>query len=101
MGARQLDELFHHRVQVWQNQIVKLRLAQTDSAGFSFHTARLPGSTFTFTIQADSHLDSGTSAEVYLQSFTNARSAKPDFHMDLGDTFMTEKFADFREAAAQ
>ena len=79
----------------------EIRFDQTKSSLATFHTARPPGSTFTFTIQADSHLDSGTSAEVYLQSLTNAVTAKPDFHIDLGDTFMAEKFADFYEAAPQ
>ncbi len=67
----------------------------------TFHTARPPGSSFTFTLQADSHLDRGTAPGVYLQSLTNARVAKPDFHIDLGDTFMTEKYAEFRQAAPQ
>ena len=79
----------------------EIRFGQTKGSLAAFHTARPPGSSFTFTIQADSHLDSGTSAEVYLQSLTNAVTAKPDFHIDLGDTFMTEKFADFHEAAPQ
>ena len=40
----------------------------------TFHTARPAGSTFIFTIQADSHLDSNTSAEVYLQTLANQRA---------------------------
>ena len=79
----------------------EFRYGQTNFPTGTFHTARPAGSTFTFTIQADSHLDSGTTAEAYLQSLTNAVAAKPDFHIDLGDTFMTEKFADFHKAAPQ
>lgn len=67
----------------------------------SFHTARAAGSAFTFTVQADSHLDFGTEPEIYKQSLTNALAAQPDFHVDLGDTFMTDKYTDFKLAAPQ
>ncbi len=66
-----------------------------------FITARPPGSAFTFTVQADSHLDSGIDAEIYRKSLTNALAAQPDFHIDLGDTFMTDKYPEYRQAAAQ
>ncbi len=69
------------------------------SPEYSFTTARLPGSAFTFTLQADSHLDPGTSADVYQQSLTNSLAAKPDFHIDLGDTFMCDKYEDYTDAA--
>ena len=67
----------------------------------TFHTARAFGSTFTFTIQADSHLDSNTSAEVYLQTLANQRADNPDFVIDLGDTFMTDKYKPYTNAAPQ
>jgi predicted phosphodiesterase len=70
----------------------------TNSAENTFHTQRLPGSAFTFTITADPHLDEHTSPATYQQTLANARADKPDFHLDLGDTFMTEKQAN-REAA--
>ena len=66
-----------------------------------FHTPRPPGSAFTFTIQSDSHLDSNVTPEVYGQALANALADKPDFHMDIGDTFMTDKRRAFREAAPQ
>ena len=68
---------------------------------YSFQTARPPGSTFTFTMTADVHLDEHTSAEVYEQSLTNIRNDKPDFHVDLGNLFMTDKHATRDEAARQ
>ena len=74
------------------------RLLPVDSVG-SFHTARAPGHTFTFTLQADSHLDRGCSPELYDRTLANALADGPDFHIVLGDTFMTEKHAS-REAAA-
>lgn len=58
---------------------------------YSFHTARPAGSTFSFTIQADSHLDENSNPDVYRQTLANIRSDAPDFHIDLGDTFMCEK----------
>ena len=73
----------------------------TTSAEGAFATARAPGSTFTFTVQADPHLDYGIDPEVYKKSLANALAAKTDFHIDLGDTFMTDKYTDYRLAAPQ
>lgn len=67
----------------------------------TFHTARTSGSTFTFTIQADSHLDSNTNPQVYLQTLLNEKADHPDFVMDLGDTFMTEKYKPYTAAEPQ
>jgi len=71
------------------------------SLEYSFQTARSPGSTFTFTMTADVHLDEHTSAEVYEQSLANIRAEQPDFHIDLGNLFMTDKHATRNEAARQ
>jgi len=57
----------------------------------SFHTARPAGTSFTFTITADSHLDEHSSFDTYRKTLANITAAKPDFHIDLGDTFMNEK----------
>ena len=67
----------------------------------TFHTARPPGSSFTFTITADSHLDEHTDPALYRQTLTNALADAPDFHIDLGDTFMSEKHAGRETAARQ
>jgi len=67
----------------------------------TFHTARPTGSTFIFTIQADSHLDSNASAQVYLQTLANQRSDNPDFVIDMGDTFMTDKYKPYTDAFPQ
>jgi len=66
------------------------------SAGeeYTFHTQRPPGSTFTFTVQADSHRDENSNDELYKITLFNILTDNPDFHIDLGDTFMTEKFAE-------
>ena len=73
----------------------------TDSPEYSFHTARPPGSAFTFTLTADAHLDEHTSPDVYCQTLENIRADKPDFHIDLGNLFMTDKHASREDAAAQ
>jgi predicted phosphodiesterase len=78
----------------------RLHLAQTNSGEFKFHTARSPGSTFTFTITADSHLDEHTDPALYQRTLANALADAPDFNIDLGDTFMSEKHPT-REAAAR
>jgi hypothetical protein len=57
----------------------------------SFHTARAAGSPFTFTIQADPHLDENSNLTLYRVALANQLADAPDFTIDLGDTFMCEK----------
>lgn len=57
----------------------------------AFHTQRRPGSGFVFTVQADSHLDDKSDLELYHRALQNVAESGADFHIDLGDTFMTEK----------
>ena len=78
----------------------QLHFGETTSPEFSFQTAKPPGKPFTFTVTADSHLDSNTDPDLYQKTLANALADKPDFHIDLGDTFMSEKHAN-REAAAK
>ncbi len=59
---------------------------------YTFHTQRAIGSSFVFTVTSDSHLDENTSGEVYLRTLANALHDSPDFHFELGDTFMTGKY---------
>lgn len=75
--------------------------AWTTEADHSFRTQRPTGSAFTFTVQADPHLDYNTEAALYLRCLANALSDQPDFHIDLGDTFMTDKHRGRETAAAQ
>jgi predicted phosphodiesterase len=55
---------------------------------------------FTITITADSHLDDHTDLAWYQRTLRNAAADAPVFHIDLGDTFMSEKHTS-RSAAAQ
>jgi hypothetical protein len=61
------------------------------SPEYSFHTQRRIGSTFVFDVQADSHLDERASVDLYQQTLKNVLGDEPDFLIDLGDTFMTDK----------
>ena len=56
---------------------------------------------FMFTITADSHLDEHTDLALYQRTLMNAAADKPVFHVDLGDTFMSEKHATHAKAAQQ
>jgi len=72
------------------------------SEEYTFHTQRPPGEPFVFTLQADAHLDYNTGVERYERTLTNAQANRPDFHIDLGDTFMTGKYGrDYRNAESQ
>lgn len=62
------------------------------SEQYTFHTQRAAGDPFVFTVTADSHLDYNTSIERYARTLANASADRPDFHVDLGDTFMTGKY---------
>jgi len=57
----------------------------------TFHTARPAGSTFTFAIEADPHLDTNSNPSAYALTLQNIASQHPDFMIDLGDIFMSEK----------
>ncbi len=79
----------------------QLRSTRTNSAECVFHTARPPGTPFTFTVTADSHLDGQTDPALHQRTLALALADAPDFHLDLGDTFMTEKHANREDAARQ
>jgi hypothetical protein len=56
----------------------------------TFNTQRLPGSTFTFGIQADSHPERDNqmfNSALYDQTMSNVAKDQPDFYISLGDDF--------------
>jgi hypothetical protein len=57
----------------------------------SFHTQRLPGSSFTFVVQADPHMDASSDGALYQRCLQNQLEDNPDFMIDLGDFLMTDK----------
>mgnify|MGYP006282799747 CR=1 FL=1 len=81
------DTQYFYRLQITTS------VGTINSPEASFHTARPTGSTFTFTVQADSHLDENSDLNIYRRTLANVVADKPDFHIDLGDTFMTEKYS--------
>jgi len=67
----------------------------------SFRTQRAPGRTFIFTVQADPHLDDKVEPKLLERSLRNCVEDGPDFLVDLGDTFMTDKYRRRYELAAK
>ena len=60
-------------------------------AEHTFQTARPKGSEFVFAIEADPHMDTSTSPQLFKRTLANILSSNSDFLIDLGDTFMSEK----------
>jgi hypothetical protein len=52
-----------------------------------FWTQRAPGSSFIFTVTSDSHQNFNTNEQ---NAMTNILNEHPDFHIDLGDTFLLD-----------
>ncbi len=57
----------------------------------TFHTQRLIGSSFTYVVQADPHLDASSDTALYQRCLQNQLEDNPDFMIDLGDFLMTDK----------
>jgi sugar lactone lactonase YvrE len=57
----------------------------------SFITQRSAGSTFVFDVEADPHLDAGSNYVTYTNTLLHEQEDHPDFLVDLGDNFMSEK----------
>jgi predicted phosphodiesterase len=91
------DTRYHYEL---REAALSQRLLPTQGPG-TFHTARPAGAAFTFTITADSHLDENTDPGIYQRTLALALADAPDFHIDLGDTFMTEKHPGRETAARQ
>ena len=68
----------------------------------TFHTARANNSVFRFAIQADSHLDENCDTLYYRTTSENILTESPDFLIDLGDTWMTDKYReDYKQSLQQ
>lgn len=60
----------------------------------SFHTARSPGSSFSFALQGDSHPERNGkmfNAGLYSLTMQNAAAGQPDFYLLMGDDFSIER----------
>ncbi|MFN8360154.1 MAG: metallophosphoesterase [Candidatus Kapaibacterium sp.] len=60
-------------------------------AEHTFMTQRAPGSTFSFVVQADPHVDEQSDTALYRRCLLNQLNDKPDFMIDLGDILMSDK----------
>lgn len=58
---------------------------------YHFHTQRSTGSSFTYVVQADPHMDYNTDTALYRVCLQNQLEDTPDFMIDLGDFLMTDK----------
>jgi hypothetical protein len=61
----------------------------------SFRTQRAAGAAFTFAVEADPHVDVDRKMQpaLFRAALANIRATRPDFLVDLGDTFLGDKFA--------
>jgi hypothetical protein len=95
IGNLQPDTTYYYRVVEAATQRPLLPV----SGNGRFHTQRATGTSFVFTVQADSHLDGNCSLQLYELTLRNVLGAEPDFHIDLGDTFMGDKISSRNVAA--
>ncbi len=58
----------------------------------TFHTQRPRGEKFTFVVQADPHQDDATDSASYATTQNNMAADNPDFMVDLGDCFLSDKY---------
>lgn len=76
--------------------IISYKILSTNTIGvspkYTFCTARPAGNSFSFAILADSHLDNLTDTTTYLRTLANIVEDKNDFMIDLGDTYMNDKY---------
>lgn len=99
------EEMLLDGLEAGRQYFYRLQCRASNGAGFTpgdecvFQTQRPRGSTFTFAIEADPHLDSNTSPELLERSLGNVLARRPDFLVDLGDTSMTEKLGATRQGS--
>ena len=84
----QPNTLYHYRLFFRQSD----KYIFSKSEIYQFQTKRNENNNFSFTITADSHLDQNADTLAYKTTLLNAASDSADFHFDLGDTFMTDKY---------
>jgi PKD repeat protein len=89
MGGLSANTRYYYRARHRSSSETDYRI-DTEHA---FQTRRTAGTTFTFVVQADPHMDENSSAAVYSQTLANELADRPDLLFDLGDTSMSEKCA--------
>jgi hypothetical protein len=72
----------------------RIRYGSSEGQERTFMTQRIPGSTFTFDIQGDSHperVNQQFNSELYKRTMLGAASDQPDFYMTIGDDFSVDQ----------
>lgn len=88
MDGLAADTAYFYRLHVLDSN--KTEIGST--AEYRFHTARASGSSFSFTIQSDSHPERPNefSSILYTRTLQTAANDQPDFHITLGDDFSVD-----------
>lgn len=89
IGSLAPDTRYYYRLNF---QSIGATTPQAD-AEFSFQTARSPGSSFSFSVQGDSHperLRSQFDPDLYTRTLLTVAADRPDFHVMLGDDFSVD-----------
>ncbi len=71
---------------------------------YTYHTARPAGSTFTFSIQGDSHPERAGqqfNSDLYRRTLLTAAADQPDFYLTIGDDFSVDQLDPQTVTAAQ
>jgi phosphodiesterase/alkaline phosphatase D-like protein len=79
------DTRYYYRIQYMLSGTAKT------SPTYSFVTARTSADPYSFVIQSDSHLLNKADKELYASNMFAMSDLKPDFFIDLGDTFLNDK----------
>ncbi len=83
-----IDSLSANTLYYYRMQSRETGQSWVPTAEYSFHTQRAQGSTFTFSLTSDSHINFLRGDEVtWIQTLNNVAADNPDFVLDLGDTF--------------
>ncbi len=82
------DAAYFYRLHFLNSQNVEL----ATSAEYRFHTARASGSSFSFTIQGDSHPERANefNSALYQRTLQTVSADQADFHISLGDDFSVD-----------
>jgi uncharacterized protein (TIGR03437 family) len=90
MSGLQPDTQYYYRMEY---RIAGSTAAFTPGTEYSFHTERLPGSTFAFCVQGDSHPERDKTmfnSNLYIQTLTAVAAEHPDFYITSGDDFSVD-----------
>lgn len=71
--------------------------AYSNSPEYTFQTQRPSGQVFSFVVEADPHLDENSNYDSYRLTLQHMLTQKPDFMVDLGDNFMSDKIPGVNE----